>query len=97
MRTPLEHAPGPRDAATVARGAQVLRDGGEVAWHRRFLPFLGPAFVAAVAYVDPGELRHQHPGRGEIRLSPPLGDRGEQHDGNARPTAVGQAGNRDGP
>src|SRR5690606_33230506 len=23
-------------------------------WYKRLLPFLGPAFVAAVAYVDPG-------------------------------------------
>ncbi len=42
------------DAATVARGAEILRGGSGLPWYRRFLPFLGPAFIAAVAYVDPG-------------------------------------------
>ncbi|WP_231572607.1 Nramp family divalent metal transporter, partial [Halobacillus sp. BBL2006] len=27
---------------------------GEAKGVRRFLPFLGPAFIAAVAYIDPG-------------------------------------------
>jgi len=49
-----EHGPGPRDARTLERSAEVLRGGEPIAWHRRILPFLGPAFVAAVAYVDPG-------------------------------------------
>ncbi len=36
------------DAATVLRGESAAP------WYRRVLPFLGPAFVASVAYVDPG-------------------------------------------
>ena len=50
----MKHEPGASDAEAVARAAQVLAGGGDVAWYRRFTPFLGPAFVASVAYVDPG-------------------------------------------
>jgi manganese transport protein len=38
-----------RDAA-----AAVLSGASRQPLHRRLLPFLGPAFIAAVAYVDPG-------------------------------------------
>ena len=31
-------------------GERVLQNGGRL----RLLPFLGPAFIAAVAYIDPG-------------------------------------------
>lgn len=34
------------------RAEDVLR--GDVKGFRRILPFLGPAFIAAVAYIDPG-------------------------------------------
>src|SRR5947209_19559950 len=34
------------------QGERVLRGVGDTRW--RLLPFLGPAFIAAVAYVDPG-------------------------------------------
>lgn len=30
---------------------------GKVKGFRRLLPFLGPAFIAAIAYIDPGNLR----------------------------------------
>src|ERR671924_341481 len=33
-------------------GERVLRGAGDTRW--RLLPFLGPAFIACVAYVDPG-------------------------------------------
>ncbi|MEK5230445.1 Nramp family divalent metal transporter [Lysinibacillus sp. FSL K6-0232] len=33
--------------------AEAVLDGDIQGW-RRFLPFLGPAFIAAVAYIDPG-------------------------------------------
>src|SRR5256885_12100553 len=33
-------------------GERVLRGSGDSRW--RLLPFLGPAFIACVAYVDPG-------------------------------------------
>ena len=50
----MKHEPGASDVEAVARAAHVLAGGGDVAWYRRFTPFLGPAFVASVAYVDPG-------------------------------------------
>ena len=42
------------DERTLAAAAEVLegRSGGSA--YRRLLPFLGPAFIASVAYVDPG-------------------------------------------
>ena len=43
-----------RDSDTVEAAERILEHGGSVAWYRRLLPFLGPAFIAAVAYIDPG-------------------------------------------
>jgi manganese transport protein len=40
------------DSSTV-RAARVVLDGRRKGW-RAVLPFLGPAFIASVAYVDPG-------------------------------------------
>ena len=35
--------------------AHAALDGSStLPWHRRLFPFLGPAFIAAVAYIDPG-------------------------------------------
>ena len=53
---PLEALPGPRsgDARTLTAAAEVLEGSSSESWHRRLLPFLGPAFIASVAYVDPG-------------------------------------------
>jgi manganese transport protein len=42
------------DAATVARAEEVLSGGGSRWGLARLLPFFGPAFIAAIAYVDPG-------------------------------------------
>ena len=42
---------------------------------KRVLPFLGSAFVASVAYMDPGNLRDQHPGGRRLRLHAPVGAR----------------------
>src|SRR5512136_188465 len=41
------------DAGTV-RAAQETLEGRGGGWLRRLLPFMGPAFVASVAYMDPG-------------------------------------------
>src|SRR5438477_2284945 len=38
--------------ALPGAGEHVLRGSGDMRW--RLLPFLGPAFIACVAYVDPG-------------------------------------------
>ena len=42
------------DSGTIAAAEKVLGREEKVAWYRRFFPFLGPAFIAAVAYIDPG-------------------------------------------
>jgi manganese transport protein len=42
------------DAGTVEAATQILAGRSEKRGLARLLPFLGPAFIAAVAYVDPG-------------------------------------------
>lgn len=42
------------DSGTLEAAERALDEGKSVAWYRRLLPFMGPAFVAAVAYIDPG-------------------------------------------
>lgn len=42
------------DASTVQAAADVLHGHSNKGMAARLLPFLGPAFIAAVAYVDPG-------------------------------------------
>ncbi len=44
----------PADRGTVEAATEVLEGKGRRRGLARLLPFLGPAFVAAVAYVDPG-------------------------------------------
>lgn len=44
----------PGDAATVSAAAAVLEERSTKRGLSRLLPFLGPAFVASVAYLDPG-------------------------------------------
>lgn len=41
------------DASALAR-AEIALAGSSRSFWRRLLPFLGPAFIAAVAYIDPG-------------------------------------------
>ncbi len=36
------------------RATEVLEGTSGASWFKRLLPFLGPAFIASVAYVDPG-------------------------------------------
>jgi manganese transport protein len=42
------------DSGTIAAAENILGKRNRLAWYRRLFPFLGPAFVAAVAYIDPG-------------------------------------------
>jgi manganese transport protein len=42
------------DLGTVAAGVEVLAGRSQKGWLARTFPFLGPAFVACVAYIDPG-------------------------------------------
>jgi manganese transport protein len=44
----------PGDVHTVAAGQDVLAGKGRQGFWGRLWPFLGPAFVACVAYIDPG-------------------------------------------
>jgi manganese transport protein len=50
---PLQSAP-PGDRATLAAAIEVLSGTGQRRGLARLLPFLGPAIIASVAYVDPG-------------------------------------------
>ena len=43
-----------RRLTTHAKAQDVLSGGKHRSWLGRIIPFLGPAFVASVAYVDPG-------------------------------------------
>ena len=43
-----------RDDRIAAQAAEVLAGTGKKGTFSRLLPFLGPAFVASVAYIDPG-------------------------------------------
>jgi manganese transport protein len=45
---------GRSDSRTVVAANEVLRGQGHRRGLGRMLPFLGPAFIAAVAYIDPG-------------------------------------------
>jgi manganese transport protein len=42
------------DVSTLSDAAQVLAGKSKKSWLAQLLPFLGPAFIASVAYVDPG-------------------------------------------
>ncbi len=44
----------PGDVGTVAAAVEVLSGRSQKGWLARTFPFLGPAFVACVAYIDPG-------------------------------------------
>jgi manganese transport protein len=58
----MKNAPEPKkrsswkdaDASTLAVARDVLAGGKQKGPLKRMLPFMGPAFIAAVAYVDPG-------------------------------------------
>jgi len=55
----MSDAPPPRsiktsDAITIQSAAEVLSGESKKGWLARLLPFLGPAFIASVAYMDPG-------------------------------------------
>src|SRR6266496_343717 len=42
------------DIGTVRAATEVLAGRAQKGFFRRLLPFLGPAFIASVAYIDPG-------------------------------------------
>ncbi len=45
---------GSLDAGTITSGAGVLAGTSKKRGLARILPFLGPAFIACIAYIDPG-------------------------------------------
>src|SRR4026209_3023217 len=45
---------GQADGGTISTADEVLQGTSTKRWFARLLPFLGPAFIACVAYVDPG-------------------------------------------
>ena len=53
-RARTEAAPLRSDAETVRAAAEVLAGESRKGRLARLLPFLGPAFIASVAYIDPG-------------------------------------------
>jgi len=42
------------DSATVKNAKEVLSGTSKKGWFARLMPFMGPAFIASVAYMDPG-------------------------------------------
>ena len=42
------------DQGTVDNAMKVLTEKSQKGWLARLLPFMGPAFIASVAYIDPG-------------------------------------------
>ena len=54
MTEPGPSAPGSRDQGLRHAAHAVLAGESRHGFFRRLLPFLGPAFIASVAYIDPG-------------------------------------------
>ena len=78
--------PGPLTEPEVLSPLRVARARGRV---RGTLALLGPAFVAAVAYIDPGNFATNHRRR-EVRLPARVGHRRGQPDRDARAVHVGE-------
>jgi len=51
---PVEKNSKPSDRETRATAVEILDGHSQKGWFARLLPFLGPAFIASVAYMDPG-------------------------------------------
>jgi len=51
------------DAGTLRAATEVLSGKSKKGLFGRLLPFLGPAFIACVAYMDPGTSRRTFRGR----------------------------------
>ena len=63
------------DASTLAAAERELSGAGGKHWLARLLPFLGPAFIASVAYVDPGNYATNIQAGAQVRLPAALGRR----------------------
>ncbi len=54
MKDPSPSPASGTDAGTVQAATEILSGQSKKNWLARLLPFLGPAFIASVAYMDPG-------------------------------------------
>src|SRR5215212_10175911 len=84
----------PGESATARAAHESLK--GNRRGIRKILPFLGPAFIVAVAYVDPGNIATNISGGGAVWVFAVVGYPHVQPHGHAHPVDVGQAGDRDG-
>ena len=85
----------PGEARVLAAAERSLS--GERKGIRSVLPFLGPAFIAAVAYVDPGNFATNVAGGRQVRLPAGVGDRRREPDGDGDPVDEREARYRDRP
>ena len=63
------------DAATLKTATEVLTGRSKKGRLARLLPFLGPAFIASVAYVDPGNFATNIQGGAQFGYLLLVGDR----------------------
>ena len=91
----LEHLPEESGTRAAARAVLDGRKKGLLA----ILPFLGPAFIACVAYIDPGNFATNIAGGSRLWLQTALGYRFSQPDGDVAANDVGKtwSGNREEP
>ena len=54
MPRPTNPSDRTQDSGTLKSAKAVLSGRSKKGWFARLLPFLGPAFIASIAYVDPG-------------------------------------------
>ena len=97
-RRPTPRPPRAAPAAdAVRRASSPLRRGPRKGRVRGALALLGPAFVAAVAYIDPGNFATNIAGGAKYGYLLAVGDRRREPDGDARAVPVGQDRHRHGP
>src|SRR5512135_2190829 len=54
MKQTTAHPALEKEDATLRSAKEVLTGKSKKGWLARLMPFLGPAFIASVAYMDPG-------------------------------------------
>ena len=83
-----------QDSQAKQAAERVLSGAGSKHLLGRLWPFMGPAFIASIAYVDPGNFATNIQGGAKFGYTPALGGGGQQPDGHADPDPVRQAGHR---
>ena len=79
---------------TAEAAREVLEGRSRRGFFRRILPFLGPAFIASIAYIDPGNFATNIQIWGAIRLPPSLGSPRKQRDGLGHSSSCREIGDR---